>query len=1421
MSEPNRCPECGAALPAGALGGLCPKCLLAAGLESRDEPGSASGGGSQAPTTPHSGSFVPPDASWLAAHFPQLEISELLGHGGMGAVYKARQPKLDRLVALKIIRPESADDPAFAERFNREARMLARLSHPHIVGVYDFGSVDISLREMDPHADFGELSRVEREDYTKPTPLYFFLMEYVDGTNLRQLLQSGELLPQQALAIVPQICEALQFAHDEGVVHRDIKPENILLDKRGRVKIADFGLAKLAASGPQEFTLTGTHQVMGTPRYMAPEQMEGSHAVDHRADIYSLGVVFYEMLTGEVPMGHFDPPSKKVKVDVRLDEVVLRTLAREPQRRYQHASEVRSEIELISKSAPLLRAKGEARDLEDDGEIVVARQQLQFPAIGLLVLGIVTLPMAARAFFLRYGDRLLSEEPLQAMFGLALFVPPLAVIVGATKMLQLASYRWAVAASVLVMISPAALEQRHAWWIWWLCVLIGVWSLVVLSKPEVKNAFCKRKDDSTANPKAASPENAVRNESSELRATRLVQKPAWGLIITGLISLVTIPLAFWMPTIQNLTGPQRTIFQISFGVIPLVVGTMMAVAGFRMMRLEGYRLAMFAAVLPTAVLIFKLAGLSFGTLGINPADWVGAPIGLWVLMILSRTDVKAAFHRPRPQEQSGHVNSDLESFQSGRDEFAPYGDASSKTISEDFLLMNPRLPVAARWVTVYAIVVRPLLWILVVWLGFLGLMSSLAGADVELAVEHTVDVVAGFCGLMFVMIVAIGGVKLRAQRHNGPRWIKIGLGLGFGFGLLMFFVHLTFLPWFVGPLRWAARTNPELLIAEGFTQEEIAALVADEMHSILIPDAISVFFVLLWLALDIAVFIWLWRNSRFLPLSDAKVLPEPKPLEAAPAGPISEKRRGALGQAWDEWWAERDRWFTRTVLAVLVLVHVACLGMFLALRGGGGYDSGRRSAWHHVGWPSPWFVFELGTEPNVAFRRTIDLLSSSILIAVGGMLAWYIFWRIQLVRDLRNARFWRTIGSPTAVLTAWIIAGASFAWLGVRDANRLYESMPTATARAELQRAPELRTESQSLKEESKGAAEPVAPTLESAPELETFYALGQRAQEAFDRCDFNAVKTLAQDYLQLAEKYRDDWNYGNAIHDANVLLGRVAVAEGNLAAAKEHLLAAGKTTASPQLASFGPKLTLAAELVDRGERDAVLQFLAEIGTVWRSPEKVKRLVTTIKQGKTPPELNVVSQSHPLIGKWGLQGTRPENTAERHVVEINADGKGSLSIVREETQQYRIEGHQLILTNPTTGKEEKDRFEFREGQLVLIAPPSGQFAKEEIVLRRIGSATSADSLVGTWEGTLHIEDVGSATVTQTFDAEEPGQTTMQVRLSKPVSFFFSVIGDKMLWAPDADSAASPAEWRVTDDKLHLTNFLLPGNETTSVYQRER
>lgn len=239
----------------------------------------------------------------------------------MGAVYRARQRGLDRMVALKILPPQISTEPTFAERFAREAQALARLSHPNVITVIDLG---------------------------QSGSIYYFLMEFVDGVNLRQMLQTGKLATRDALNLTLQICEALEYAHGEGVVHRDIKPENILVDKKGRIKIADFGLAKLVGPAAPDVQLTQSSQVMGTMHYIAPEQFEKGQPVDHRADIYALGVVFYEMLTGELPLGHFELPSAKAAVDSRLDEVVLHALEKSPARRYQQVSELRLQLEAIA-----------------------------------------------------------------------------------------------------------------------------------------------------------------------------------------------------------------------------------------------------------------------------------------------------------------------------------------------------------------------------------------------------------------------------------------------------------------------------------------------------------------------------------------------------------------------------------------------------------------------------------------------------------------------------------------------------------------------------------------------------------------------------------------------------------------------------------------------------------------------------------------------------------------------------------------------------------------------------------------------------------------------------------------------------------------------------------------------------------------
>lgn len=256
-----------------------------------------------------------PTASDLAEHFPQYEIQHKIGEGGMGVVYRARHTKLDRLVALKVLRPELATLPELEERFLREAQALASLDHEGIVRVHDFGEAG---------------------------GFFFLAMEYVDGASLREVMASGAMSSKEVLALVPKLCAALEYAHGQGVVHRDVKPENLLIDADGRVKIADFGLAKITSHDGT--AMTRTQQAMGTPHYMAPEQIAGTRDVDHRADLYSLGVVLYELLTGELPLGRFAPPSEKSDAGERWDPVVMKSLEPDPSERYQSASELEASL---------------------------------------------------------------------------------------------------------------------------------------------------------------------------------------------------------------------------------------------------------------------------------------------------------------------------------------------------------------------------------------------------------------------------------------------------------------------------------------------------------------------------------------------------------------------------------------------------------------------------------------------------------------------------------------------------------------------------------------------------------------------------------------------------------------------------------------------------------------------------------------------------------------------------------------------------------------------------------------------------------------------------------------------------------------------------------------------------------------------
>jgi tRNA A-37 threonylcarbamoyl transferase component Bud32 len=264
----------------------------------------------------------------------RYQLGSLLGVGGMAAVYLADDQVLERQVAVKVLSPPYAQDPAFVERFRREARSAARLSHPNVVAVFDSGS------DADQH---------------------YLVMEYVAGQNLAELLaRQGRLAPRRAAELAVQVCAALAAAHAQGLVHRDVKPANVLVGDDGQVKVADFGIAKAAATA----TLTGTGTVLGTAAYLSPEQAQGG-PVDARSDLYSLGCVLYELLCGSPPFGsgadspqvavasrHVseppEPPSaRNPQVDPGLDAVVLTALAKDPAQRYQRAVELRDALEHV------------------------------------------------------------------------------------------------------------------------------------------------------------------------------------------------------------------------------------------------------------------------------------------------------------------------------------------------------------------------------------------------------------------------------------------------------------------------------------------------------------------------------------------------------------------------------------------------------------------------------------------------------------------------------------------------------------------------------------------------------------------------------------------------------------------------------------------------------------------------------------------------------------------------------------------------------------------------------------------------------------------------------------------------------------------------------------------------------------------
>ncbi len=266
--------------------------------------------------------WVPPTTEELQQLLPQFEVLELIGYGGMGAVYKARQLSLDRLVAIKLLPPDTLGNgnSDHVGRFRNEARLMARMNHPHIVTVHDFGE-------------------------TSGGHLYF-IMEFVDGTDVSKMIMSqGRLSPEYALAITAHVCDALHYAHTHGVIHRDIKPGNVLINMDGEVKVADFGIANAGIAhlgGIAEGNVT-----LGTPGYIAPEALMMGIEVDRRADLYSVGVMLYNMLTGDLPQGEYELASKLIGCDVRYDEIIARALQADRHLRYQGAREIRWDLDDI------------------------------------------------------------------------------------------------------------------------------------------------------------------------------------------------------------------------------------------------------------------------------------------------------------------------------------------------------------------------------------------------------------------------------------------------------------------------------------------------------------------------------------------------------------------------------------------------------------------------------------------------------------------------------------------------------------------------------------------------------------------------------------------------------------------------------------------------------------------------------------------------------------------------------------------------------------------------------------------------------------------------------------------------------------------------------------------------------------------
>ena len=273
--------------------------------------------------------FQAPDCAELAPLFPGYAFHGLIATGGMGAVYRAVQKSLDRMVAIKILPQEFSQDCAFTASFEAEAKAMARLNHPNLIGVYDFGEINGML---------------------------FIIMEFVPGKSLYHSAHGLAIDPAEVIRLVTGICSGLAHAHNNGILHRDIKPSNILLDLNARPKIGDFGLARPIGSSVDD-----GEEIFGTPHYTAPEVCSAPQCVSHRADIFSVGVMLHELLTGRLPADYPYPASSICQCDPRFDVIIRRATDPMPDLRYASAEEIARDLQAIAAPAPVALTPALAR----------------------------------------------------------------------------------------------------------------------------------------------------------------------------------------------------------------------------------------------------------------------------------------------------------------------------------------------------------------------------------------------------------------------------------------------------------------------------------------------------------------------------------------------------------------------------------------------------------------------------------------------------------------------------------------------------------------------------------------------------------------------------------------------------------------------------------------------------------------------------------------------------------------------------------------------------------------------------------------------------------------------------------------------------------------------------------------------------